>query len=97
MTDYYQTGDTIRLQAVFSTFAGVVSDLSSNPTLKIYDHNLVVLTTIAGSSLTKPSTGTYYYDYTLPSTAGTYYYEFSGTVESTIILRRGVIVVAFYR
>jgi len=94
MTDY-QTGDTVRIQATFSNFAGAIADLAANPTLKIYDDDETLVTTVTGASLTHPSTGVYYYDYTLPTTKGAYYYEFSGTVDSTTILRRGKLVVGF--
>lgn len=91
----YQTGDTIRLKATFKSFAGNVCDLESPPTLKVYNSYKEVIDTIAGTSLTHSSTGVYYYDYTLPTTEGEYMYEFSGTVESTTILRRGYIKVGF--
>lgn len=88
----YAKGDTIRLKAAFYTYAGVLTDLASAPSVTIYtfsDH-----TTVTTGTGTKESTGTYYYDYT--STAeGSYIYEFSGTLESKTILRRGAFSVGF--
>jgi len=91
----YQTGDTIRIKATFKTFEGLLSDLTNPPTLKIYNPDKEIIATILGASLTHSSTGVYYYDYTLPSTEGKYTYEFSGTVESTTVLRRGHVDVGF--
>jgi len=86
--------DTVRLKATFKNFAGVLTDLTENPTLKIYNDSKEVVTTIAGSSITHGETGEYYYDYTTTA-EGLYYYEFSGTLEGTTILRRGSFGVVF--
>ena len=86
MTDY-NSGDTVRLTAMFYNWAGVLADTLTLPTIKIYDKNETLLTTIPGASVTKSATGTYYYDYTPPD-KGLYVYEFAGTQDSTTILRR---------
>jgi hypothetical protein len=91
----FQTGDTIRLQATFKNFAGTLANLTVAPTLKIYDENKVLLTTIASGSLTNASTGVYYYDYLIPATDGIYYIEFAGTVDSSVVLRRGYFYAGF--
>ena len=91
----FQTEDGIRLSATFKNFAGVAADLTAPPTLKIYNADKVLLTTIAGTSLVHPSTGYYYYDYTTSATEGIYYAEFAGTGESVPISRRGYFFVGF--
>lgn len=88
----YHTGDTIRLQATFKTWAGTLSDLTAAPSVKIYDAVKVQQGTTA--TATKSSTGVYYYEYTA-STAGQFTYEFSGTLEGKAVLRRGSFTVGF--
>ena len=90
-----QSGDTVRIIGTFRTFAGTLSNLASNPTLKIYDSSEVLVATIASGDITNDSTGVYHYDYTLPATAGGYFAEFSGTLEGKAIVRRVPIVVSF--
>jgi hypothetical protein len=81
----FTTGDTVRLQATFKDFDGNLAAVTT-PILKIYDSNERLITSTA--ALVNPSTGVYYYDYTIPKVKATYIYEFSGTSGSTLVLRR---------
>lgn len=89
----YTMGDTIRLKATFTTWAGVATD-PTTPALKIYDESETVILTKTATDLTKSATGVYYYDYTTTA-KGLYYYEFSGTLESTVELERAEFYVEF--
>lgn len=81
-------GDTIRLDVSFYSFAGVLADPDS-VTVKIYAHiGQQVLTTATAS---KSATGVYYYYYTVPVENGKLVYEFSGTMDGTATLIRGII------
>lgn len=93
MTSRYHKGDTIRLKATFYTFAGVLAD-PTGVTVKIYNEARQVVDQASGASITNPSVGVYYYDYTTDA-EGEFTYEFSGLGEGTTILRRGVFVVKF--
>lgn len=83
-------GDTVKLRVEFKTFAGVAVD-PATITLKIYDYDKTLLTTVDITSTYKISTGVYEYNYTIPD--GSYpaiVYEFSGTnVEGSVALSRG--------
>lgn len=86
----YHVGDTIRLKASFSTFAGVAADPLTT-TCKIYDTWKKVLVT---ATATNESVGVYYYDYTT-TTEGIFTYEFSGALESKTILARDTFTVGW--
>jgi hypothetical protein len=79
-------GNTYRLSATFSTWAGAANDVTSAK-LKIYDANWQQI----GSDLSPVAqgSGVYTYDYTIPPGTGTLYFEFSGTLEGTTALARG--------
>ena len=84
--------NTIRLGATFSTFADVVADPSSI-TLAIFEQSSgSVLVSLSGSSITRVSTGVYYYDYTVPLGTGNFIHEWSGTLEGSPIVNRGLVV-----
>jgi hypothetical protein len=83
----YFKGDTIRLKATFYDFAGSLADLSATPSLKVYDDHEVLLVTALPASIIHPSTGVYYYDYTLTQT-GKLTFEFAGTLETNAVLAR---------
>jgi hypothetical protein len=90
----YQTGDTIQITDGFYSFAGVLTDLSAAPAVKLYaaDKTTVAVTTTS----TKISTGTYRASVTLPVTEGIYYLSFEGTAaDATAIYHREAIVVKF--
>jgi hypothetical protein len=82
----YQMGDTIQITDRFYSFAGVLTDLSASPVVKVYaaDKTTQVGTTVTS---TKVSTGTYKASITLPATEGIYYIEFSGTATDTTAIR----------
>ena len=82
------TGDTIRLDVLFYSFAGALAD-PDTVTVKIYAHIGQQLLTTATAS--KTSTGVYYYYYTVPTENGKLVYEFSGTMDGTPTLVRGII------
>lgn len=88
----YQSGTTIRLKAVFYTWAGVAADTTAAPSIKIYDST----GTQFGATITatKETTGTYYTDYTT-STVGDYVYEFSASSDGKVNLARGSFSVRF--
>jgi hypothetical protein len=87
------TKNTVRLKAVFSTFAGVVTDVTgSSVSLTIYNKiNGALIQSYSGSAITKESTGTYFYDYTIPVGPSDYVYEWSGTLEGNPIVNRGIL------
>jgi hypothetical protein len=90
----YQTGDTIQVTERFYSFAGVLTDLSAPPTVKVYSADKV--TVVSTGSSTKTSTGTYQASVILPLTEGIYYIEFSGTAtDATPIYHREAITVKF--
>jgi hypothetical protein len=90
----YQTGDTIQVTDRFYSFAGVLTDLSAAPAVKLYaaDKTTVAVTTTS----TKISTGTYRAYVALPLTEGIYYLAFEGTAtDLTPIYHREAIFVKF--
>jgi len=81
--------DTVRLQATFKNWAGVLID-PTDITLTIYDNTKTVLEVIELESIVKVSTGVYYYEYVVPSVS-IVYYEFDGIAEDTHNVLRGSI------
>jgi hypothetical protein len=84
----YQKEDTILLEAKFYTFAGELSDLLADPTIKIYKADSREDATPEGAKTSRASKGTYDYYLTLTE-EGKFIYEFSGTLEDKTIARRG--------
>ncbi len=84
--------NTVRLKAIFSTFAGVLAD-PSNVTLTINDYTTGgSYVNASGSYIIRESLGTYYYDYTIqPPRNGKLLYEWSGVLEGSDIVNRGTI------
>jgi hypothetical protein len=81
-------GDTVRLTAKFKKFDGTLDD-PTDITLKVYDGNLQILSTINIESGNKVATGEYKYDYTIPDVkTNILFYEFSGTLEGSTIVGR---------
>ena len=82
----YQCGDTIEVTEPFYSFGGSLTDLSANPTVKVYnpDKTTTVTTTITVSHV---STGIYAAVVTLPTAEGIYYIEFSGTAADGTAIR----------
>jgi hypothetical protein len=81
-------GSTVRLQAVFYNISGVAADCDDDAvSVKIYDKNKRLLNTYDAE---KGTTGTYYYDFTIPTPNApeSYYYEFSGEIGGVTILDR---------
>jgi len=89
----YKTGDTIRVSASFYSFAGVLTDCATTPTIKLYaaDKTTVSVTGV----VTRESVGVYHADLTLPTAEGTYYVETAGVAESKPIIERQAINVRF--
>ena len=83
---FYQTGDTIQITDRFYSFAGVLTDLSAAPLVKVWKADK---TTQVGTAITatKTATGTYAAPVTLPTTEGIYYIEFSGTAADATLIR----------
>ena len=82
----YQCGDTIKIIEQFYSFAGSLTDLSANPTVKVYkpDKTTTVTTAITVSHV---STGIYAAVVTLPTDEGIYYIEFAGTAADGTAIR----------
>lgn len=94
MTDYIR-GDTIRLKATFTNWAGTPTDPDgSSISLKIYDSAERVILTVAHGSITKDGTGVYHYDYTTTAD-GKYTFEYSATVGGETELARKEFFVTF--
>jgi hypothetical protein len=89
----YHFGDTIRIEAKFYTFAGVLADLAQAPTIKMFDGGRTNITP-EGAQTTRTGTGTYHYDYTMTK-EGPITYEFAGSLENSAIVRRGTFMVKF--
>jgi hypothetical protein len=91
---YTVSGDTIRLNANFVTFAGV----AANPdvlTLNIYDElRNVVASATSTSGITDDAVGSWYYDYTTVN-EGVHFYEFIGTLEGYSISNTGTFYVTW--
>ncbi len=78
-------GDTVRLTAAFTTFAGLPFS-PDDVKLKIYDGRRQV---VLEEDLTPVSEGNYQYDYTIDaSPPGPLYFEFSGLLEGSPIASR---------
>lgn len=93
---YVVKGDTIRLNTVFKTFAGVATD-STSVSLTVYDdhrNTLISPGTSVGGVANGTASGAFYYDYTPPN-VGLYFYEFKGTLESNIIADKGTFYVVW--
>jgi hypothetical protein len=89
----YKTGDTIRVTAIFYTFAGVITDCATMPTIKLYSADKV--TVAVTGTVSRDDVGTYHADLTLPTAEGTYYVETAGVAESKPIIEREAINVRF--
>ena len=90
----YQTGDTIQVTDRFYSFAGVLTDLSAVPAVKLYAADKTTVSATATSF--KISTGTYRAYVTLPATEGIYFLAFEGTATGTTpVNHREAIVVKF--
>lgn len=78
----YEVKDTIRVRAIFRDWApegeeGILLSPTS-VTVNIYDGEQAPIQ--QNLSALNDSTGSYYYDWTLPDEPGTYYIEFIGDV-----------------
>jgi hypothetical protein len=89
----YLCGDTIRITASFNTFSGVLADLTTGPTAKLYDGDKI--TVLVTGTVVHDSTGVYHTDITLPTTEGTRYIEFAGVSETKPIVAREELNVRF--
>ena len=87
------TGNTIRMQIAFKTFAGgVPSSDPLNIKLTIYDNEgTKVLEVVYPTNIVRVSMGVFYYDFVVP--AGTSYltYEWYGELETKPVVDRGII------
>jgi len=81
-------GNTVRLQATFKRFDGILSDPESL-TFKVYDSSKRLIFADNLTNINKISVGLYYYDYLIPNGIGDLTYEFSGILEGSVILGRG--------
>ncbi len=72
----YQAGETIRLVATITD----IDDAAADPSTTNIVINLPSGTeAVASTAMTQAATGSYYYDYTIPSTVGKYAYSVTGT------------------
>ena len=78
MVDTIYINQAVRIYARFEQ-EGVLTD-PTEVTLKVQDPSLndATYTYVAGSDITKASTGVFYYDLTIDE-AGTWYYQYYGT------------------
>lgn len=74
----YQVGETVRITATITDSDGSAADPTTT-TIKIVDP--AGTTKVDDSAMTNPSTGTFYYDYTIPSASneGKWTYNVTGT------------------
>jgi len=85
------TKNTIRLIAEFTSFSGTLDD-PSNITLTIDEQNTgVSLKSLTIADIIRDSLGSYHYDYTVPKGVGNLIYEWSGTMDGSPIVNRGLI------
>jgi hypothetical protein len=85
------TKNTVRLKAEFRNFAGVLAD-PQQITLDIsYQLTSASIIHVVEADITKESTGIYHYDYPVPIGTGNLLYEWSGSLESSPIVNRGLI------
>ena len=92
---YVTSGDTIRLNAMFETFAGVGAD-PTTVTLTIFDglKNTLVSATTTSNIDNGSTDGAFYYDYETVN-EGIHFYEFEGTLESHTITDKGTFYVTW--
>jgi hypothetical protein len=93
---YATVGDTIRLNADFTTFAGVGAD-PTTVTLNVYDElkNVVLSAGTSAGGIENGSTdGIFHYDY-LTVNEGVHFYEFEGTLETHTISDKGTFYVTW--
>lgn len=96
---YTVKGDTIRLNTLFKTFAGVGTD-STSVTITIYDESKNVLeyattSSNAGKEINNGSTsGAFYYDY-LTVNSGVHFFKYTGTLETKTIVDNGTFYVVW--
>lgn len=89
-------GNIVRITAFFYNFAGVIAEPdTASIAVRFYDSKAVQIgSTVILSAANKITTGVYKYDYTIPATtSSTIIYEFTGTVDGSPSLNRGVIPV----
>lgn len=73
----YNIGDQIRIQATFKDISGTVVD-PTTVTLKVKVPAGTVSTVTYPGTITRSSTGVYFYDFPITA-SGTHYYNWSGT------------------
>lgn len=78
----YNIGDLIRVQATFKDIGGTVVD-PTNITLKVKVPAGTVSTFYYPGTVTRVSTGVYYYDFPITA-SGTHYYNWAGTGAYTV-------------
>ena len=96
MANSYLSGNTIRLEAIFTDFSGT----ATNPDIVkfiLYDYAHNKISEITLGTNNRLSTGIYYADYTIPtdSSGKTFYYEFYGEIGGKPSLSRGEFKVSF--
>lgn len=76
----YQSGETIRLSATITDSAGVAADPA---TVTMTIENSSGIEVVSAAAMTKSATGSYYYDYAIPSIniagIGAYTYKVTST------------------
>lgn len=94
----FKNGNTVRLSATFKNFAGTLTNSSTSVIITFYDKDLVQVdqVTVPGGGTNNPSTGSYLYDYTIPSDSpSSVIYEFAGTIDGSPALGRAKYSVRF--
>lgn len=78
----YNIGDLIRIQGTFKDISGTVVD-PTNITLKVKVPAGTVSTYYYPCTITRTSTGVYYFDFAITA-SGTHYYNWAGTGAYTV-------------
>lgn len=78
----YNIGDLIRIQGTFKDISGTVVD-PTNITLKVKVPAGTVSTYYYPGTITRTSTGVYYFDFAITA-SGTHYYNWAGTGAYTV-------------
>jgi hypothetical protein len=89
--------NTVRLMAEFTSFSDVLTDPTGIVLLITDQRTNSVLFTLSGSSIIKEDVGIYYHDFTVPTGTGNIIYEWSGTMEGSPIVNRGLLTKEWLR
>jgi len=84
--------NTVRLGAIFTTFADALVDPTSQTLVISNSKTSASLVSVDETGITRESLGTYYYDYTIPVGNGNLLYEWIAIIDGTQVANRKTLI-----